>query len=230
VTALSNVTMRIGAGQVAVVEGPSGSGKTTLLHVAIGLQVPTAGQTMLFGTDIADLSWRTRTTMWSQRIGFVYQAFHLLPFLTAYQNVELPMRLRGCPDSLIRVRVGECLNLVGLESRGAHLPSQLSGGEQQRVAIARSIVNSPDLVVADEPTGNLDDEVGQRIAEVLVGLCRDLGTTVVIATHDSRFVPFADQVIHLDEGRATIEPPRAREAREVVAEASEQASTCRGQT
>jgi putative ABC transport system ATP-binding protein len=207
VAALSDVSVRVARGCFTVVEGPSGSGKSSFLHLAVGLQAPTVGDVMLFGVHVSKLSASDRSALWSKKIGFVYQAFNLLPFLNARENVELPMMLQFVPGgSQRRARAMRCLELVGLDGLGDRLPSQLSGGEQQRVAIARSIVNEPELLVADEPTGNLDDASAGIVLGLLKMLQRDLGVTVVVATHDPRFRCAADQIIELEKGCVVSQP------------------------
>ncbi len=206
VVALSDISVQIARGAFTIIQGPSGSGKSSLLQVAVGLQPPTEGQVMLFGMDTARFGNRDRAALWSKRIGFVYQAFNLLPFLTAHENIELPMRLQSVRHKNgRRARVEQCLELVGMKTLGDRLPSQLSGGEQQRVAIARAIVNEPELLVADEPTGNLDDAAAGLVLDLLKRLQFELGMTVVVATHDARFRPAADHVIKLEQGRLVSE-------------------------
>lgn len=202
VVALCDVSVHIARGKFTIVEGLSGSGKSSFLHIAVGLQAPTTGNVMLFGEHASKLSARDRASLWSKKIGFVYQAFNLLPFLTARENVELPMMLQFVQGgSQRRSQATRCLELVGIDGLGDRLPSQLRGGEQQRVAIARSIVNKPELLVADEPTGNLDSAAAEAVLALLKRLQCDLGVTVVVATHDPRLRSAADHVIELENGR-----------------------------
>jgi putative ABC transport system ATP-binding protein len=199
VRALDEVTVDIPAGQLTAIMGPSGSGKSTLMHCLAGLDTLTSGQALIGGVDLGTLSEQALTRMRRERIGFVFQAFNLIPTLSAGENISLPMRLAGRrPD---RAWMDEVVETVGLTGRLGHRPSELSGGQQQRVAVARALASRPDVVFADEPTGNLDSRSG---AEVL-GLLRDAvdryGQTVVMVTHDPAAAAWADAALFLADGR-----------------------------
>jgi putative ABC transport system ATP-binding protein len=181
--------------------GRSGSGKSTLLTLLGGVDVPTSGQVLLEGKDLATLTDDNRTLIRRRRIGFVFQAFNLLPILTAEENVALPLELDGVPAKEAHERAARSLELVGLESRRSHLPGKMSGGEQQRVAIARALVIEPAIVLADEPTGNLDSANGRRITQVLRELVDQHGQTIVLVTHDPAVAQQADRVIYLFDGQ-----------------------------
>jgi putative ABC transport system ATP-binding protein len=180
--------------------GRSGSGKSTLLTLLGGVDVPTTGQVLLEGVDLATMSDDERTLMRRRRIGFVFQSFNLLPILTAEENVALPLELDGVSSSVAKDRAGKMLELVGLEKRRDHLPGKLSGGEQQRVAIARALVIEPAIVLADEPTGNLDTANGKRVTAVLRELVDQHGQTLVLVTHDPGVAAIADRVIYVADG------------------------------
>jgi putative ABC transport system ATP-binding protein len=184
---------------VSAITGPSGSGKSTLLGLIAGLDAPTSGQVMIDGTDITSLSEDGLAALRGAKIGFVFQFFHLLPSLTAFENVLVPMEIAGAKDAPRRAT--SLLAEVGLQDRGHHYPSQLSGGEQQRVAIARALANDPPLLLADEPTGNLDTSTGHSIIELLLGINRARGTTLVLVTHDPELAAKADVRIALRDGR-----------------------------
>jgi putative ABC transport system ATP-binding protein len=189
-----------GEATLAIV-GPSGSGKSTLLTLLGGVDVPTTGQVLLEGKDLAGMTDDERTLIRRRRIGFVFQAFNLLPILTAEENVSLPLELDGVSTAEASERAAKSLKLVGLTSRRTHLPGKLSGGEQQRVAIARALVIEPAILLADEPTGNLDSNTGKRITAVLRELVDQHGQTIVMVTHDPAVAEQADRVIHLSDGR-----------------------------
>ncbi|HEX7243583.1 MAG TPA: ABC transporter ATP-binding protein [Longimicrobiaceae bacterium] len=196
---LRDVSFTVSPGEFVAVVGPSGSGKTTLLGLMAGLDRPTRGSVRLDGTDLASLSEDGRARLRRERIGFVFQSFQLIPTLTARENVRVPLELGGRDGDL--PRADELLARVGLGDRGHHYPSQLSGGEQQRVAVARAFVHSPSILFADEPTGNLDAATGGRIVELLTELNRELGTTLVLVTHDMELAGRARRVIRLADGR-----------------------------
>jgi putative ABC transport system ATP-binding protein len=199
VKALDGVTAGLPAGSFTAVMGPSGSGKSTFLHVAAGLDRPTSGTVVLGDTDITKLSERRLTILRRKRIGFVFQAFNLMPSLTVAQNIGLPLRLDGRRVS--RADVREVAARVGLGDRLRHRPAQLSGGQQQRVAIARALVTRPDVVFADEPTGALDSRNGRAVLELLRDLVDVDGRTVVMVTHDPAAAAYADRVILLADGQ-----------------------------
>jgi putative ABC transport system ATP-binding protein len=195
---LRDVSFTIPDGAFVAVVGPSGSGKTTLLGLLAGLDVPTHGSVLLDGDDLTTLNEDRRAQLRGAKVGFVFQSFQLIPTLTALENVQVPLELRG--DSGAPARARELLARVGLGDRAHHFPNQLSGGEQQRVAIARAFSNSPRLLFADEPTGNLDSETGARIVELLETLNRESGTTIVLVTHDLALARRAQRIIRLADG------------------------------
>ena len=201
VEALKGVDIGVGGGEMLAIMGRSGSGKSTLLTLLGGVDVPTSGQVLLEGKDLAAMTDDQRTLIRRRRIGFVFQAFNLLPILTAEENVSLPLELDGVPMAQARQRAAKTLELVGLTARRTHLPGKLSGGEQQRVAIARALVIEPAILLADEPTGNLDSANGKRITTVLRELVDQHGQTIVMVTHDPAVAEQADRVIHLSDGR-----------------------------
>jgi len=201
VEALRGVDLEIARGELVAVAGPSGSGKSTLLHLLGGLDEPDQGRVLVDGVDLAALGDRERTLLRRRRLGFVFQTFNLVPVLSALENVEYPLLLDGRPAAERRRRAAEALAAVGLAARLDHRPDQLSGGERQRVAIARAVVHEPLALVADEPTGNLDSATAGEILDLLEGLCRERGTTVVVATHDPALVARAPRRIALHDGR-----------------------------
>ncbi|MBA2244951.1 MAG: ABC transporter ATP-binding protein [Gemmatimonadetes bacterium] len=199
-TVLSEVNFRIEEGETVAIVGPSGSGKTTLLGLLAGLDLPSAGSVRLDGTEIGRLSEDDRARLRRYKIGFVFQSFQLISSLTAQENVQVPLELRGDGDAAPR-RAAELLSRVGLGDRLGHYPTQLSGGEQQRVALARAFVNAPRILFADEPTGNLDAATGASIIELILDLNRELGTTLVLVTHDPEVAGRARRTIRLADGR-----------------------------
>jgi putative ABC transport system ATP-binding protein len=217
VVALDGVSIGLGAGSFTALMGPSGSGKSTFLNVAAGLDRPTAGSVLLGGTDLTGLSERRLTILRRERIGFVFQAFNLLPSLTVAQNIALPLRLDG--SRARRTTVRELAARVGLENRLRHRPPELSGGQQQRVAIARALAARPDVVFADEPTGALDTRSGREVLALLRQVVADDGHTVVMVTHDPAAAAHADRVILLADGRldGILDAPRADEVAERLA-------------
>jgi len=196
---LSDVSLTIGRGESVAIMGASGAGKSTLLALLAGLDEPTAGTVRLAGSDLTALDEDGRAAVRARHVGFVFQSFHLLPSLTALENVMLPLELAQRGDA--RRDALEVLERVGLAGRVGHYPRQLSGGEQQRVAIARAFVTRPDVLFADEPTGNLDAATGERIMELLFGLNAASGATLVLVTHDSALAARCNRVIQLDAGR-----------------------------
>jgi putative ABC transport system ATP-binding protein len=200
VTAVAGVDLRIDRGEFVVVAGPSGSGKTTLLQLLGALDRPTSGSIAFEGRDLAGLGDGDLARLRRDTLGFVFQQFNLIPTLTALQNVEVAMAPTGLARAARRIRARELLDRVGLGARGGHLPSQLSGGEQQRVAIARALANEPDVVLADEPTGNLDTTTGDEIMALLRGLWEE-GLSVVLITHDPAVAGAAPRVVRLRDGR-----------------------------
>ncbi|HKT40528.1 MAG TPA: ABC transporter ATP-binding protein [Ktedonobacterales bacterium] len=203
VTALRRVNLAVFQGQVIAVRGRSGAGKTTLLNLIAGLDDPTHGQVVLFGHDLAKLSERQRTEMRRTELGFVFQAAHLVPALTARENVEVPMRLAKVARTERERRSHEALSLVGLAEREQHRAPELSGGEQQRVAIARALVHAPRLVLADEPTGNLDSHTGHAILDLMRNVAHQAGIAFIITTHDPAASAMADAVYDINDGVLT---------------------------
>ena len=204
---LSGLDLVAEAGEFLCIRGPSGSGKSTLLGLLAGLDTPTTGSVEVAGSDLAVLDEEELALFRSRHIGFVFQSFHLLPNLTALENVGVPLEIAGARDAHRRAR--GLLESFGLGERAHHLPSQMSGGEQQRVAIARAISNEPRVVLADEPTGNLDEETGARIADLLAGVRNRTGATLIVATHDSELAARADRRLLLRGGRLhEVEPER----------------------
>jgi putative ABC transport system ATP-binding protein len=201
--ALRGVTMTVEEGEFTAIVGPSGSGKTTLLQLLGCLDKPTSGTVRVKGQDVSQLNANARADLRKGTIGFVFQFFALIPGLTAYENVELPLLLTGEKASVRRERANELLGAVGLSERTRHRPDQMSGGEQQRVAIARALATHPVLVLADEPTANLDTENGRQVMEIMQRLNAETGTTFLFATHDPRVIPFAGRVVELRDGRVT---------------------------
>jgi putative ABC transport system ATP-binding protein len=201
VRAVRGVDLEIPRGTVVAIIGRSGSGKTTLLNLIGGLDRPTRGRVELDGDDLGRLDETALVRMRRRRIGFVFQAFGLLPILTATENVEVPMRMLRTEPSVRRERAAELLDLVGLAERARHRPYELSGGEQQRVAIARALANRPELLIADEPTGHLDSQTGRAIMRLISGVARAERMTAIVATHDPALVVLADEVIELSDGR-----------------------------
>ena len=199
VTILDDVTLDVGHGEVLAVTGPSGSGKSTLLGLIAGLDRPTSGSIAVDGVDITRLDEDALARLRRGTIGFVFQSFHLIPTLTAAENVAVPLELAGHPGAPARAL--ELLGAVGLGERAHHYPAQLSGGEQQRVALARAVSLRPRLLLADEPTGNLDSATGEQIVELLLGLRRAPGATLVLVTHDHALTRHADRVVRLRDGR-----------------------------
>jgi len=204
-TILDRVDLTIQVGEFVAILGPSGSGKSTLLALMAGLDRPSAGEVHIDGAPIQALSEDALALLRRRKIGFVFQSFQLLGNLTARENVLLPIELLGLPNP--RSRANELLAAVGLADRGHHYPSQLSGGEQQRVALARAFAARPPILLADEPTGNLDGATGRRILELLSELRRREGTTLVLVTHDPAVAALADRLIHLRDGRVEREEP-----------------------
>jgi len=196
-TVLSNITFAVEAGAFVAILGPSGSGKSTLLGLLAGLDRPTQGTVHLDGVALDALSEDQRARVRGEKVGFVFQSFHLVPTLTALENVQVPLELRGQPA---RARAQELLERVGLGARGHHYPAQLSGGEQQRVALARAFSTRPKVLFADEPTGNLDARTGATIIDLMTELNRDLGTTLVLVTHDHDLAARARRTIRLADG------------------------------
>lgn len=197
---LKGVDLQVPAGEFLALMGPSGSGKTTLLNIMAGIDAPTSGKVIIHGCDISRFNedqlaaWRTRN------IGYIFQAYNLVPVLTAYENVELPLLLLHLPAKRRHKQVMNALEAVGLADRRQHLPSQLSGGQEQRVAIARALAPDPPLLLGDEPTGNLDRASAGAVLDLIALLCRELGKTFVMVTHDPKAAEAADRVLHMEKG------------------------------
>jgi len=205
VTALDGVNLRIQPGEFVSVMGPSGCGKSTLLHLLGGLDKPTAGRVLVDGKDLARLNDDALTELRRRKIGFVFQFYNLIPVLGASENAALPLILDGVKSSEARARAEQWLQRVGLPNRSDRRPDQLSGGQQQRVAIARALVAEPALILADEPTGNLDTRAGDEIAGVLRQVSSEWGRTVLTVTHDPRIAAYADRIIFLKDGKVVDE-------------------------
>ncbi len=203
VTALNQISLTIAAGEFLTLMGPSGSGKSTLLHIIAGVDRPTSGECLVQGVDVTQLNESELADWRNQNVGFVFQTFNLIPVLTAFENVELPLLLTRLGSAQRRRQVEAVLDLVGLADRMHHLPRQLSGGQEQRVAIARALVTDPKLVVADEPTGNLDSRSAQEVLGLLQSLSRPAGKTVIMVTHDPKAAAFGSRSIHLEKGELT---------------------------
>ncbi len=201
ITAVSNISFELRVGEFMAIVGPSGSGKTTLLAMIAGLLTPTSGRVILAGNDLSLLNDKQLTTLRRQRIGFTFQAHNLVPFLDAQQNVELMLRLNGRPSKDGRVRAKELLNSLGLGDRLNNLPSQLSAGQRQRVAIARSLIHEPDLVLADEPTASLDTSLAYQVVETFADLIHKQKRAGIMVTHDLRMCRFVDRVIQIVDGQ-----------------------------
>jgi putative ABC transport system ATP-binding protein len=201
--ALRGLTLTVEEGEFTALVGPSGSGKTTALQVMGCLDKPTSGRVLLKGEDVSKLSGSKRADLRRGSIGFVFQFFALLPGLNAYENIELPLLLARKNGRQRKERVTELLEAVGLSDRAKHRPDQMSGGEQQRVAVARALATNPILILADEPTANLDTENGRQVMEIMLRLNEETGTTFVCATHDPRVVAFARRVVELRDGKVS---------------------------
>jgi putative ABC transport system ATP-binding protein len=201
---LKDITFSIHKTQFAVLSGPSGSGKTTLLNIIGGIDKPTTGKIIVNDQDLTIQNEDELSDFRCNSVGFVFQSYNLVSTLTVAENVAFPMEWTGKPEEEIEKRINELLETVGLQSRANHFPAQLSGGEQQRVAFARALANDPELILADEPTGNLDDKNGQKIVQVLQ-LLKEKGKTVIVATHDAQIKQLADQVLCLEEGKLAVE-------------------------
>jgi putative ABC transport system ATP-binding protein len=201
VTPLEALDLDVPKGEFLALMGPSGSGKTTLLNLLSGIDSPTSGSLVIAGIEIAKLSRRDLTKWRASHVGYIFQLYHLVPVLTAFENVELPLLLSPISKKERHARVETALALVGLSDRMHHTPSELSGGQEQRVAIARAVVADPPLLVADEPTGDLDRESAIRILDLIRQLARDHGKTIVMVTHDAKAAAAADRTLHLEKGQ-----------------------------
>ncbi len=201
VAALRDVSLEVRAGEFVALMGPSGCGKSTLLHLIGGMDRPTRGQILVGGTELATLSETALARFRRQRVGFVFQFFNLLPTLTVLENVALPLMLDGVRDAKAQERALTLLERVGVQARATHYPAELSGGEMQRVAVARAVVSNPALILADEPTGSLDSENGQHVMDVLRDLNREMGLTIILATHNDEAAQYARRIIRIRDGK-----------------------------
>jgi putative ABC transport system ATP-binding protein len=206
--ALSGIHLEIDKGEFVSIAGPSGCGKSTLLAILGLLDSPTEGNYLLSGREVSSLPPEERAQIRNREVGFVFQSFNLIGDLTVFQNVELPLTYRGVKPSERRERAREALERVGMAHRERHLPSQLSGGQQQRVAVARAVAGDPLIVLADEPTGNLDSAHGEAVMELL-GELHSAGATICMVTHDARYSAYADRLIHLFDGQVVAEKSKA---------------------
>ncbi len=205
---LDDISLEIPAKQMVGIVGPSGSGKSTLLGLIAGLDKPSSGSIVLDGVEITTMPESQMARYRRQKIGYIFQAFHLIPTLTAWENVAVPLELNG--DRGARARAEELLALVGLRDRSDHYPVQLSGGEQQRVAVARAFACNPPILLADEPTGNLDSTTGRQVIDLILSLNRDHGSTLVLVTHDGALASHAERIVSLRDGRIESDAPAGR--------------------
>jgi putative ABC transport system ATP-binding protein len=205
VTALDRVNLNIGEGEFVAVMGPSGCGKSTLLHLLGGLDTPSEGAVLIGGHNLSELPDGKLTELRRRQIGFVFQFFNLIPVLSAVENAALPLTLDGMKPAQAKAKAIEWLTRFGMGDRLANRPDQLSGGQQQRVAIARALISEPELVLADEPIGNLDTRAGDEIAALLRGVSKEYGRTVIIVTHDPRIAAYADRIVFLKDGKVVDE-------------------------
>jgi putative ABC transport system ATP-binding protein len=208
VVALKNVSLEIARGEFVALMGPSGSGKSTLLHLIAAMDTPTEGEIRVLGHDLRQMNERQIAHWRNENVGFVFQQFNLIPVLTALENVELPLKLTNLKKAERLEHAATALKLVGLGDRLSHYPRQLSGGQEQRAAIARAIVTDPALILADEPTGNLDAASAQEVLTILAKLNRDFGKTVVMVTHDPHAAQFASKIHHLEKGELLEQAPQ----------------------
>jgi putative ABC transport system ATP-binding protein len=209
VTALGGINLTIGAGEMVAIMGPSGSGKSTLLNLMGGLDIPTSGRVVVAGNDLAQENEKERSLFRRSHVSYIFQAYHLMPTLRVSQNVALPLHLAGIKTGEVDRQVARVLEEVGLEGRVNHLPDELSGGERQRVAIARALVTGAPLLLADEPTGNLDTARGEEILALLRSIHREHGTTIVMVTHDHHAASACNRLIKLRDGRVEGDSPPA---------------------
>ena len=210
ITPLENLSLEVSRGEFLALMGPSGSGKTTLLNLIAGIDTPSSGELIVGAQDLGSLS-RAGLTKWrSLQVGYIFQLYHLVPILAAYENVELPLLLQSLSRAERRTRVETALELVALSDRSHPRPAELSGGQEQRVAIARAIVHDPGLLVADDPTGDLDGESAGSVLNLLRSLSRDHGKTIVMVTHDPRAAAVADRTLHLEKGHLVTPEPAHR--------------------
>lgn len=201
VRALRGLDLKINNGEFVGIVGPSGSGKSTLMHIIGALDIPDQGRVLLDGKDISDYDENELAELRGNKVGFVFQTFNLIHTLSSLDNVALPLTFQGIGKSEREERAAELLEMVGLSDRLTHKPAELSGGEQQRVSIARALINDPDILLADEPTGNLDSETGKDIMELIKGLNRNRGTTIVVVTHNPRDAEYAVRIVNMIDGK-----------------------------
>jgi len=201
--AVKTTTLKIIKNKFTIISGRSGAGKTTLLNMISGIDKPSEGEILFEGKNIAEFSEKQLTELRKTTLGIVFQSFSLLPLLSAYENIELPLRINGVNSKKRKDRTLELLNLVGLSHRGSHRPYELSGGEQQRVAIARALSTNPSVLIADEPTGQLDSNNTENIFNILKNMVKDYGTTVILTTHDIRMMNYADNLFEINSGNLT---------------------------
>lgn len=199
-TVLKNVSLQVEKGELVVILGPSGSGKSTLLNIISCLDVPTKGNVFLEGQNISSFTEDGLAEIRNKKIGFVFQQFNLFSHLSAVENVALPMIFQGIPENRRKEKAEKILSSFGLEDRFTHRPFELSGGEQQRVAVSRALANNPEIIVADEPTGNVDSKTGEKIMQILRGLNKKEGKTVIIVTHDKGIASYGDNVVNIKDG------------------------------
>jgi putative ABC transport system ATP-binding protein len=218
VPALRGINFQVKRGEFLVIMGPSGSGKSTLLNMIGGLDNPTSGQVLINNQDISRMSDSELTELRAQEIGFVFQFYNLVPVLTALENVELPMMVAGVSDQESRQRATELLGLVGLGDRLHHRPDELSGGQRQRVSIARAIANDPSIVLADEPTGDVDTKTGDEILDLMHDLNRNFGTTLIVITHDPAVAEHCDRLVRIVDGQIATDRLTARKLMEITDE------------
>ena len=220
--ALRSLDLHVGEGEFVAVTGPSGSGKTTFLNIAGLLETFSGGEFRLDGEDVRGLSDNARSKLRNQKIGFIFQSFNLIPDLNLFDNCDVPLRYRGMPAAERKLRIEDALGLVGLGSRMKHYPAELSGGQQQRAAIARALAGSPRLLLADEPTGNLDSQMARSVMELLEDINQQ-GTTIIMVTHDPELAARAQRNVHIVDGMATdlsVEPALIRAAQAAQAESA----------
>ncbi len=201
IQALENINLSIKQGEFVAITGPSGSGKSTLLHILGCIDTPTRGRVLIKDVEVSKMNGHALTRLRLHELGFVFQQFYLLPTLTAYENIELPLMEAGVSKGMRKKRIIELLDTVGLSERARHMPGQLSGGEQQRVAIARALANNPPIILADEPTGELDSANGKKVMDMLTWIKQEYGKTIVVVTHDNSIALRANRVIMLQDGK-----------------------------
>jgi putative ABC transport system ATP-binding protein len=201
VHALSSINVKFNNGEFVAVLGASGSGKTTLLNILGTLDKPTSGKVLIDGKDLSSLNEKGIVELRRRKIGFIFQFYNLMPVLTAFENIELPLIISGVPKKEAQKRARDLLAAVGLTDRGSHRPDELSGGQQQRVAVARALANKPTIILADEPTGDLDSATGEQVMALLLKLSKEQGTTVLAATHDVSLLKLADRALRMKDGQ-----------------------------